>query len=143
MCEKCPDEEWESEYLSLRFIGGRHLKYPYRGPYLSYETNKIYTVPPEYEQLPYWEVVSASEIIAEAETENEVEPEIAEEETESDIQLPSPGLTKEFSGAPPTEMDFIMGMDDDTLRMYITGQRGKVDGRWGRKKLIEEALKRQ
>lgn len=118
------------------------MKYPYRGPYLSYETNKIYTVPPDYEQLPYWESISEAEIGEESKPEVEAVEE-PEPDINTDIEIPSPGLTKRFGGMPPTERDFIMSMDEATLRVYIAGQGGKVDGRWGRKKLIEEALKLQ
>jgi len=42
-----------------------------------------------------------------------------------------------------TQDDMIAGMDKETLKMYITSMGGKVDSRWGLKKLIEEAQKLQ
>ena len=40
-----------------------------------------------------------------------------------------------------SEREAINGMDTATLQAYILGNRGKVDKRWGRKRLIQEALK--
>jgi len=147
MCENCPEDEEErkKDLVELRFTGGKHKKYPYRGPWLSFETGKVYLVPSEYKTLLYWEPVDKAEKNEESEVEIEVEveTEVVDEEVETEIQLPSPGLNKAFDGTPPTEKDFIMSMDAPTLRVYIEGQGGKADGRWGLKKLVEEALKLQ
>ena len=40
-----------------------------------------------------------------------------------------------------SEREAINGMDVATLQAYIVGNHGKVDKRWGRKRLIQEALK--
>jgi len=40
-----------------------------------------------------------------------------------------------------SEREAINGMDTATLQAYILGNHGKVDKRWGRKRLIQEALK--
>ena len=40
-----------------------------------------------------------------------------------------------------SEREAINGMDTVTLQAYILGNRRKVDKRWGRKRLIQEALK--
>lgn len=48
------------------------------------------------------------------------------------------GMTSE---AGFSEREAINGMDTATLQAYILGNRGKVDKRWGRKRLIQEALK--
>lgn len=147
MCENCDEDEAErrKDWLDLRFIGGKHKKYPYRGPWLTYETGKVYHVSPEFKTLLYWEAVDKAEKAEELEAEIEVEvkTEVIDEEAESEVQIPSSGLTKAYGGMPPTEEDFIMSMDIATLRVYIEGQRGKVDKRWGRKRLVEEALKLQ
>jgi len=42
-----------------------------------------------------------------------------------------------------TRDDMIAGMDSETLKTYIESMGGKVDNRWGIKKLIEEAQKLQ
>jgi len=154
MCQNCPKKrtEWNKDWVELRFIGGRDKDREQRGPYLSFETNKIYLVPPRHEQYPYWEAVDKKkkekkkkkskpkppEVI-----EEKIEPEIIDEEPKQEIEPPSKGLTKKFGGTPPTHEDFIKGMDVKTLRNYIRGQLGKVDMRWGKTKLIEEALKIQ
>ena len=146
MCQNCDEseDEMKKDWITLRFIGGRHLKYPNRGPYNSFETGKIYLVPPYYEPLPYWVEVNESEIVEVVEVDlGEVEepPVVLESEVDEEIPPPSVGLTKKFGGAPPTEKDFIMSMDVRTLRGYIGGQGGRVDGRWGLETLREEALK--
>jgi len=135
MCENCPEE---IKYIKLRFTGGRHKKGFRRGPFLSYKTGEIYEVPDEYIDLPYWEPVGKKDKIK---TEEKAKVESIVEEP---ISLPiSTGLTREFKGESPTHEVFIRGMDDELLKTYIEGQGGKVDGRWGRKRLIEEALKLQ
>jgi hypothetical protein len=40
-----------------------------------------------------------------------------------------------------SEREAINGMDTATLQAYIRGNHGKVDKRWGKKRLIQEALK--
>jgi len=134
------------DWVYLRFVGGKHLEMPKRGPYLSYETNGIYLVPPRNEAYEFWEPVKKSELkkITKKKRKKKVEPEPEEvyEEPEIEEAPPSQGL-KPFTNAPPSQEDFITSMDNETLRNYITGHGVKVDKRWGRKRLQEEALKIQ
>lgn len=134
MCENCPDDE--IELVELRFVGGAHVK-GRRGPYRSYETGKTYMMRPGYVGMPWWESLDAKDAAVEDEPGSEYLKEIIE-------PAPSRGLTKAFNqSTPPTDNDFIHGMDDATLKYFITGNGGKVDGRWGRTRLIEEAKKLQ
>lgn len=127
----CGCEDEKKETAQLRFIGGRHKKGIERGPFLSYETGKIYEVPAENVFVPWWEAVD-KEIIEEEE-------QIEEEE----VATKSLGLTQRFTGDPPTEEDFFRDKSKRELRAYLESIGGKADGRWGEKKLIEEILKRQ
>jgi len=135
MCEDCPDEE--IELVKLRFVGGAHIK-GRRGPFRSYETGKVYMMRPGYAELSWWEPVGG-------ETDEQVEVEIQiSEYTDKEVSSePSRGLFKSFDnpGGPPSDDDFIYGMDTETLKYFITGNGGKVDGRWGRERLVEEARK--
>jgi len=135
MCENCPDEE--IELIPLRFIGGADKGGRKRGPYRSFVTGQIYKMKPEYESVPWFESPDARK--------EEIPPEPGDEYINEIISPPpSPGLTKAFNqGDPQTDDDFVLGMDDATLKYFIVGQGGKVDGRWGRDKLIEEARKLQ
>jgi hypothetical protein len=138
MCEDCPEGE-EVELVKLRFIGGRHKRGILRGPYLSYETDKIYMMPLEYASVPYWELVDG-EVVEQTEDIKQ-----GSEYTDDDAPTESSrGLTRAFNvEGPPSEDDFILGMDKETLKYYIAGQGGRVDGRWGRERLIKEARKLQ
>jgi hypothetical protein len=135
MCENCPDEE--IELVKLRFVGGRHVK-GRRGPFRSFDTGKVYLMRPTYAELSWWEPVDS-------ETVEQIEVIDPRETTDEEIpSTPSRGLTKAFNvGAPLTDEDFIYGMDDEMLKYFIEGNGGKVDGRWGRNRLIEEAKKLQ
>jgi len=136
-CDDKEKETEEKETAKLRFIGGRHKRGIYRGPYLSYETNQVYEVPADYVTVPYWEAVDGDEV--------EVEIEVEEKEQ---IIPPSSGL-RAFNSAVPSERDFLLAMSDKQLKEYFmslggkVNLDGKVDGRWGRNKLIEETMKLQ
>lgn len=69
----------------------------------------------------------------------EVEPESSEGLTTLAYTINQDGDMTSVAGF--SEHEAINGMDVATLQAYIVGNNGKVDGRWGRKKLIEEALK--
>lgn len=130
----CDDEKKEiveKETAKLRFIGGQGKSGIFRGPFLSYETNRVYEVPAELVVTPYWEAVDGKII---EEEEKQVEKE--------EVAPASPGL-KQFSGQPPSERDFLLAMNGEQLKNYFANMGGKVDGRWGRDKLIEEILKLQ
>lgn len=133
MCENCPEEEIEK--IPLRFIGGADKRGRKRGPYRSYVYGQIYQMKPSYADVPWFEHPDAKN--------DERDPEPGDEYRD-EILSPSPskGLTKTFNrGDPNTDDDFVNGMDDATLKRVIASQGGKVDGRWGRTKLIEEARK--
>jgi len=138
MCEGCPEEE-EVELVPLRFIGGRGKRGIMRGPYHSYDTGEIYMMKPENALVPYWELVDGE---AAEEAKN-----VAEGALYSDKEVPpiqSRGLTRPFNAVgPPSDDDFILGMDKDALKYFIEGNGGKVDGRWGWARLVEEARKLQ
>ena len=137
MVEDNPEEK--VKLVKLRFIGGRGKGGIRRGPYRSYETGKIYMMKPENAAVPYWELVDDEEV---EQTEYMKQ---GFEYTDKDVPLePSRGLTRAFNvGGPPSDDDFIHGMDTDALKYFIEGNGGKVDGRWGRERLIEEAKKLQ
>ena len=151
---------------TLRFIGG-FGRTP-RGPYVQYETGKVYVVHAKYankEIYPYWEPVDEDEVSEETEDvddEPSVDDEVKEDSTDStedDVATsadeeehePSEGLntlayTINQAGSMTentgfSEREAINGMDKDTLRAYIMGNHGTVDKRWGRKRLLQEALK--
>ena len=135
MCENCPEDE--IELVPLRFIGGADKLGGKRGPYLSHIYGEIYMKRPGYADVPWFEHPDAKD--------EEKEPEPGDEYI-NEIMSPPPstGLTKAFNkGDPNTDDDFVLGMDDATLKRVIASQGGKVDGRWGRNKLIEEARKLQ
>lgn len=135
MCENCPEEEMK--LVKLRFIGGKHKRGTERGPYRSFETNKIYMMRETYASLPYWEPIDK-------EGEEAAEVEIDFENTDKEVPSKSRGLTREYGkGGPPSNDDFILGMDEEALKYFIEGNGGKVDGRWGRDRLVEEAKKLQ
>ncbi len=135
MCENCPEDE--IKLIPLRFIGGADKGGRKRGPYRSYAYGDIYMMRPGYADVPWFEHPDAQGEEKEAEPGDEYINEIIS-------PPPSAGLTKSFNkGDPLTDNDFVLGMDDATLKHFIVGQGGKVDGRWGRDKLIEEARKLQ
>ena len=121
----------EKEFAKLRFVGGVS-KRP-TGPYMSFETGKIYEVPAENEQLSYWEAVD----------EEMVEKEYAEQTEKEELPSKSRGLTRQFGSKPLSPEDFVLAMDDNALKSFVEEGGTKVDGRWGRKRLVEEALKLQ
>lgn len=125
----CDCDEEEKKLVKLRFIGGKYVRKGPRGPYLSYDTGKVYEVSAENEQLPYWESI-----------EEKTEVEIDLEYSDKEVPTPSRGLTRGFDGRSPTLEDFIMGMDETQLKNFITENGGTVDGRWGIEKLRAEAL---
>ena len=148
MCEDCPKEE--NKLVELRFVGGRDKEGMDRGPFHSFETGKIYTVIAKNATLSFWEPVDG-EVTEQTE---DVTPEtlytdkeVPAESPQIDEEVPpraSQGLTRAFNQpGPPSGDDFVLGMDDEALKHFITGNGGKVDGRWGRDKLIEEAKKLQ
>ncbi len=134
-CENCPDEE--VELIPLRFVGGRSAAGK-RGPYLAYDTGKIYMMKPGYANLPWWQSPDG---------ETDEPKEGAEQDfkyTDKEVpNKPSRGLVRGFGSSPQTEEDFLYGMDDATLKHYIESNGGKIDGRWGRESLIREAKKLQ
>ena len=131
--------EEKVKLVKLRFIGGRDKGGIRRGPYLSYDTGKIYSMPPEYAAVIYWELVDDDAV-----DEIEEMPQGFNYSDKDVIPEPSHGLTKDFNkSGPPADDDFINGMDTETLKRYIEAQGGEVDGRLGRDKLIEEAKKLQ
>lgn len=94
------------------------------------------------EAYPYWEPVDEEEECLECDEEDEAEEEFTDSTDISgdDFTLSSDGLTVEF-GQEGSKQEIIEGMDIATLRSYIRGNGGKVDTRWGQKRLIKEALK--
>ena len=135
MCENCPEDE--IELVPLRFVGGADKRGGKRGPYRSFITGQIYQMKPSYADVPWFEHPDAKN--------DEREPAPGDEYLDEVLSPPpSKGLTKAFNkGGPNTDDDFILGMDEPTLKYFIEGQGGKVDGRWGLTKLIEEARKLQ
>ena len=133
----CECEEPEKKKLDrLRFVGGRRKPRGARGPYLSYVTGEIYEVPPRLVILPYWEPVEKQES-----TEAETDPEPADKQVSPPEK--SAGLTRVFKGTPPSQEEIFAAMDAGMLKSVVESNGGKVDGRWGKKRLIEEALKLQ
>jgi len=130
----------------LRFIGGFN-KTP-SGPYAQYETGKVYVVHAKFanqEIYPYWEPCEKEES-EDSLIENQDSIDESEIEDESSEGLNTLGFTINQGGdmtesAGFSEQEAIMGMDKATLQSYIVGNNGKVDARWGRKRLIQEALK--
>jgi len=165
-CNGCGENK-EYGLVKLRFVGG--LDKTPTGPYVQYETGKIYEVSERNlnkKAYPYWETVTEEDLEAERQakidleyTDKEAPTPIDDEEcidcdeeesidstdtSQDDVTVSveklSGGLTIEL-GQEGSKQELIMGMDVNTLRGYIQGNGGKVDGRWGPKKLIEEALK--
>ena len=165
-CEGDGNIAKDREHVFLRFIGGEDKVGKLRGRWRTYETGRIYRRFPanaNFEAYPYWAPATEEEFCdqVEARAKTEAEDALAKAEAlsstasdqgdvassaghETDISMSSPesngGLTEEF-GAGPTEEGLIRGMGDTLLKHYITNNGGKVDGRWGREKLIQEALK--
>jgi len=131
----------------LRFIGGFN-KTP-SGPYAQYETGKVYVVHAKFanqEIYPYWEPCEKEEVEGSTDSGEDDVVISVEEEDESSEGLSTLGFTINQGGdvtesAGFSEQEAIRGMDEATLRAYIVGNNGKVDSRWGRKRLIQEALK--
>lgn len=149
----------EIEPVPLRFVGGKDKPRRLRGRFLTYETGKIYRMPPGKANAPFWVPATDEEFDAQEEalakvgeesvdsTESEqddiaISSELSEgklEDVEPPVE-PSDGLHTEF-GTGITEEELIRGMDVALLKNYIVSNGGKVDGRWGRKRLVQEALK--
>jgi len=132
----CDCDEEKNKLVKLRFVGGKHRPRAEQGPYHSFEPGKIYEVVSRCIDLPFWEAVEEQE---------STEVKIDFEYTDKEISTPvkSTGLTREFKGAPVSPADFFEAMDVEMLKHVIESNGGRVDGRWGRKRLIEEALKLQ
>lgn len=161
-CERSGNIDADREHVFLRFIGGKDKVGKYRGRWRTYETGIIYRTLPEYanfEAYPYWEPATEEEFCAQEKAFIEageesvdstasdqddvtVSAELPEEKPEDDEPPlePSDGLHIEFGGG-ITEAELITGMDTATLKNYVVANGGKVDGRWGKKRLIQEALK--
>ena len=127
----------------LRFVGGFHKKPS--GPYMQYETGEVYEVNARFanrEAYPYWAPCDEEEHIPE---ENEYL--LEDEEEEPSEGLSTLGFTINAGGSPTgsggmaSEREIFNGMDKPTLRLYIAENGGKPDKRWGRKRLVQEALK--
>jgi len=142
-CNGCGENK-EYGLVKMRFVGG-----PYKeptGPYVQYETGKIYEISDRHlnkEAYPYWELVDEDEECVDCD-EEEDESVDSTDSTRDNITLSleesTDGLTLEL-GQEGSKQELVRGMDVVTLRGYIQANGGKVDGRWGPKKLIEEALK--
>lgn len=158
----CEDPE---NFVKLKFIGGFHKRGLERGPYLSYTTDEVYVLPERYadkESYPHFEYVGDA-------TEDEIEDpwrtrlglkplppkpkpkkekfevtgstDSSEDESIDVVALSGePEMTEFDSGGPPAVLEMLNGMDIGTLRVYVRGQGGQVDGRWGKNRLIQEAL---
>ena len=151
---------------TLRFIGG-FGRTP-RGPYLQYETGKVYVVHAKFANQDIyreWEPVDEEEALEEPEgvddessvddegkedstdsTEDDVASSADEDEHELGEGLTTLAYTINQAGSMTenagfSEREGINGMDEDTLRAYIMGNHRKVDKRWGRKRLLQDALK--
>jgi len=125
-------EDERNEIVKLRFIGGEHKKGRERGPYKTYETGKVYELRKSLATVPWFELVD-----------EDVEEETVVKSTDEKGYAPSKGLTRGFNGKLPLPEEFIYSMDDEQLKKFIEDHGGKVDGRWGRKKLEAEALAHQ
>jgi len=169
-CEDDGNIDADREHVFLRFIGGENKVGKLRGRWRTFETGRIYRRFPanaNFEAYPYWALATEKEFCDQVEARAKaVEETVDSTSSEQDditlsAELPeretgeinvdvlyeskssveqSAGLTAEF-GAGLMEADLIKGMDDSLLKTYIMGNGGKVDGRWGREKLLQEALK--
>lgn len=161
-CERSGNIDVDREHVYLRFIGGKNKVGKHRGRWRTYETGRIYRTLPEYanfEAYLYWAPATEKEFCVQEEAFVEAEEETVDSTTseQDDITLsaelpeeksedadlplePSDGLHVEF-GAGLTDEELIKGMDTALLKNYIVANGGKVDGRWGKKRLIQEALK--
>lgn len=144
-CIDCDKDEEENKLAKLKFTGGSHRPFAEQGPYNTFEPGKIYEIVASAADLPFWEAVTEQELVEDAkDTDEDVVPPI--DETISPPKKLA-GLTREFTGKPRSpeqlQVDRFESMDDELLKKFITLNGGKVDGRWGRDKLIEAALKLQ
>jgi len=126
--------------------------YKYWEPCDKNEPLEVEEVDDDFSLTPDDEIVveddESSEVYMEASTDS-VEDEVAateEVELEPSTGLDTLAYTIDQSGdmtaaAGFSEREAINGMDVVTLQAYILGNRGKVDKRWGKKRLIQEALK--
>jgi len=155
-CVECDKKKDENIRGYLKFTGGPHRAFKEQGPFNSYETGKIYRVVLRMAELPFWELTDEEPEVREVREVQEVqEPEVLEDEPEElgviievdEDETPSvassAGLTRKLGGNPMSDADIFAGMDDETLRRVIESNGVKVDGRWGRNKLLEEAQKTQ
>ena len=155
-CEGDGNVSVDRDHVYLRFIGGRNKVGKARGSWRTHVTGRIYRTLPDdanFDAYPYWAPSTEEEFCLQEETRAKAEDEAVDstssekddvassEEPESDISVSSgPGLSEELGGG-ISEEALIRGMDDNLLKKYIADNGGKVDGRWGREKLIQEALK--
>ena len=105
-------------------------------------------VPAERIPVPVEEAETVSEPDEPVETEEATEPIETEfpELDEEDAVIAVGEYTSSIrdSAVGLTQSDVVAGMDVEALRVYIEAQTGKEpDGRWGLKRLIEEAKKLQ
>ena len=155
-CVECDKKEDVNIRGYLKFTGGPHRAFKEQGPFNSYETGKIYRVVLRMAELPFWELTDEEPEVREVQEVQEVlEPEVLEDEPEElgviievdEDETPSvassAGLTRKLGGKPMSDVDIFAGMDDETLKRVIESNGVKVDGRWGRTKLLEEAQKTQ
>jgi len=121
--------------------------YPYWEP-CEKEENPIATEDDEGVFMTIADEVVIEEDEAEFSTDSSEDVVAVTEEVESDsstglttlgFTLSQGGDVTESTGF--SEQEAIRGMDKATLQAYIVGNNGKVDARWGRKRLIQEALK--
>ena len=168
-CEDDGNIAADREHVFLRFIGGEDKVGKLRGRWRTYETGRIYRRFPSnanFEAYPYWAPATEKEfcdqVKARAKAEEEAVDSTSSEqddvtlsaelpkeeivvspnipETSEPIIESSDGLREELGGG-ISEEALIRGMEDALLKTYIVGNGGKVDGRWGREKLVQEALK--
>jgi len=158
-CVECDKKKDENIRGYLKFTGGPHRAFKEQGPFNSYETGKIYRVVLRMAELPFWELTDEEPEVRKIREVREVQevldPEVLEDEPE-DLGVvievdedkvsslgSSGGITRKLGGKPMSDADIFAGMDDETLKRVIESNGVKVDGRWGRTKLLEEAQKTQ
>ena len=158
-CQPCEGDgniSADREHVFLRFIGGRDKVGKLRGRWRTYESDRIYRTLPSFdnfEAYPYWAPATEEEFCVQEEarakseeetsssTESDQDDIASSAPYETDISMSSgPGLSEELGGGTSNEA-LIRGMDDNLLKKYVADNGGKVDGRWGREKLVQEALK--